>query len=367
MNYSRRKFLKATVALPAVAGGAYFWPPAIRKAFAALTLDELKQEIAKHRGETLVFSTWGGSTEAGFRDAYWTRFSEEFGVEIIEDGPPNIAKIIAMIKADNTTWDLCDVSSFKAYQLGVDGYAETFDFSLIDTSELPEITMTDWGPPSYSWSMVLGYRSDVYTDSPPTSVNDIFDVDRYPGKRAMRDQPTMNIMYAAQAAGIPSKEIYPFTEDKIALAYKKLDEVKDHFIFWKSGAQSQQLIANKEVDMCLLWNGRVDKLIDDGIPLGLAFADGQFVTDTWLIPKGAPNKRLAELFVAWFVHAENNAALSYYISNGPVNIKAFDKADPKREATLPSTYFDEMAVLDVEFWGKNFAVQMERWKQWRLS
>ena len=367
MNKTRRKFLKNTAALPAIAAGAYAWPSMMRSAFAAFPLDKLKQEIAKHRGETLVFSTWGGSTEAGFRDGYWTQFSKEFGVKIIEDSPPSLAKIIAMIDAGNVTWDVCDVASFKAYKMGIDGFAETFDYSLVDTSEIPKETMTPWGPPSYSWAMALGYRSDVFTSNPPTSVNDFFDYAKYPGKRAMRDQPTMNIMYAAQAAGIPSKDIYPFTEDKIALAYKKLDEGKDNFIFWGSGAQSQQLLANKEVNMCLLWNGRVDKLIEDGIPLGLAFVDGQFATDSWLIPKGAPNKRLAELFISWYVHPENNANLSYHLSSGPVNTMAFDKADPKRKATLPTTYADQMTVLDVEFWGKNFDREMERWKQWRLS
>ena len=281
--------------------------------------------------------------------------------------PPTNAKIVAMVKSGHTTWDLCDIGAYKSYGLGSQGYLEEVDYSVMDTTGMPGNALQKWGVGNYSWALVLVYNTEVYTDNKPSSIEDVFDVKRFPGKRSLRDHPVMNICYAAQAAGATPQNLYPLTEMKIKDAYRKLEEIQSDVIWWKAGAQSQQLISIGEVDMALMWNGRVDKLIEDGHPLEMVWKNAQFATASWVQPKGAPSKRVADLFCGWYIHPENNARFSDYMTSGPVNTLAFDKVKPQQRHLLPSTYVDQMGVLSNAYWGPNLDDHMNRWKEWRLG
>ena len=114
MKRARRDLLKRTAALSAAAGAAAFvHPSAIRSARAAMTIDKIKMALAKHKGEVLTLCTWGGTTADAFREAYFKPFSEEFGIEVVEDAPPTNAKIVAMVKSGYITWDLCDIGEIQ--------------------------------------------------------------------------------------------------------------------------------------------------------------------------------------------------------------------------------------------------------------
>ncbi len=367
MKLTRRALLKSTLAVPALAGAAYFNPFGMGRARAAISMARLKAEIAKHKGGSFTVSSWGGSFQEAQRKAFFAPFSKEFGIEIVEDSPPKNPKIVAMVKAGDVTWDVCDIGAYKVFGLGDGGYLEKLDYDIIDKEDILPGFALDYGIGNLSYSTVVAYRADVYTGDKPNSVTDLWDLKRFPGKRAMRNNPIENLNYALQADGVPGNQVYPLDAAKIKRALKKLDEIRDQVIWWTSGAQAPQLLANREVNMATAWNGRLDKIIAEGVPLGVVWNGAQLMGDSWVIPKGAPNKDLAMLFIAWATMPEINWRLSNYISYGPVNRKAFKYVRKDRMAMVPTSHADVQVPADYNYWGPNYNRVVGIWEEWMLG
>ena len=85
MTLNRRAFLQGTAA----GFGALALAPGMARA-AGLSLDQIKMELAKHKGRSLTVASWGGSFQEAQRKAFFAPFSEEFGIEIPDDAAETI-------------------------------------------------------------------------------------------------------------------------------------------------------------------------------------------------------------------------------------------------------------------------------------
>lgn len=346
-----------------------FGPVLTAAAGTPLTPAEIKAELSKHRGESLVITSWGGSYQDAQRKAYYEPFSKEFGIEIIEDSPASISKVMAMVKADNVTWDVVDGGSYKLDDLGRRGFMEPIDYNIIDSRDVLPFYVSKWHIGTISWCEGLGYRTDVFSgENAPTSCTDFFDVENFPGRRAMRDNPIFNIPLALLADGIPQDEIYPLTEEKLDRAFRKLDEIKPHVnVWWKQGAQPPQMLTDKEVVMATGWNGRISKVKQEGAPVEFLFNGAQLVGDSWYIPKGCEKKELAMLFIAWATLPENNWPLSQYIDYGPVNTKSIQYLPEGIVDRMPLTYADVQIKCDFSWWSTQYQDMLEKWREWKFQ
>jgi putative spermidine/putrescine transport system substrate-binding protein len=337
---------------------------------AGLSAEQVKQRLEKFRGKSLVIVSWGGSFQEAQSKAFFQPFAEEFGIKVVEDSPSSPDKIMAMVKAKNVTWDVVDLGSSNSEDLGRKGFLEPIDYSIVDKTDLVGKFAGEYGVGTITFSTVLAYRTDVaeWKGSEPTSVADFWNVEKFPGRRAIRDRPLDNLVFALVALGYPYDKIYPLTDEKLEKAYKKLDELKPHITtWWTAGAQPAQLLADKEVVMASAWNGRVEVVKREGIPIKLVWNGAQLQGDSFHIPKGSPNKELAMLFIAWQALPENNWKTSQYISYGPVNRKAFPKVADLYKGSLPSDFVDEQVPMDFEWVSYNFLRMLEMWREWKLK
>jgi putative spermidine/putrescine transport system substrate-binding protein len=119
--------------------------------------------------------------------------------------------------------------------------------------------------------------------------------------------------------------------------------------------------------MACAWNGRLDKIIAEGVPVGFAWNGAQLMGDAWVVPKGAPNKDLAMLFIAWASLPEINWRLSDYITYGPVNYKAIENVRPERRDKVPTTFAHLQITCDYDYWGDNYNDQVDIWNEWKLG
>lgn len=332
----------------------------------AQALDELASEFEKYRGKSLTVCNWGGSTGEAMRIGFWNPLKERFGIEVIEDSPPLNPKIVAMVESGDTLWDLADIAAFKSYALGAAGYLEEIDYSYIDTTHLPESLIHEWGVPNYTYGSPYILRTDRFPDT-PQDVTAIFDMEQFPGRRGLQDDPVDSVVYGCLAAGMKVSEIYPMTDEKLAVGYAELDKIRSELVYWKSAAQSQQLIANNDVAQMIIWNGRISSLVESGVPISSTWNKAQIGAQTWAIPKGSKNKQLAELVIAWWIAAEHNANLANAVAYGPVNTQSFENVDEDLRDGIPSGHTDETFFVDAIWWGKNYEEQIKRWETWRIS
>ena len=115
-------------------------------------------------------------------------------------------------------------------------------------------------------------------------------------------------------------------------AFRKLDSIKQHVVWWEAGAQPPQMLADGEVAMSTAYNGRIfNAQVVEGQPFAIVW-DGQLLDHTQLaIVAGAPNLEPALRFLAYAAQPASMAAMSGYLSYSPARQSALSLVTTHRE------------------------------------
>ena len=309
------------------------------------TFAEIEAALENHRGESFSFATWGGAYQEMQRLAFFVPFSEKFGVEIIEDGPPDYAKVRAMALTGNVTWDIVDGSGQAGVTMGLEGVLEELDESIIDKRDLfPHIRDAPWiGGGGSAYSMVLLYSKDTYPDGgpQPSSWADYLDDEAFPGYRGMipNDWNWKHMVRWAHLATNPS--LLETEEGRASLSAMSPEEldvswqiIEEQFIpaidLYTPGSNDCILfLESGEVDICQTDNGfAYDALANAGHNIAICWECGHDVlTDNWWIIRGIKEQdpvkwELLNLFFAWTQDPEIAASQALYQPYGPTNLKS---------------------------------------------
>jgi len=314
-------------------------------------------------GTTLTFVAQGGSYQDALKNAWQEPYTERTGVQFVNDEQSSNATLRAQVESGQVTWDVVDVGS----DFGLDAHQdllEPLDYGLIPRDEMnPDLDPTDYRVPVMTYGVVLAYNTDATGGQVPAGCADFFDSAKIPGKRGAWDYPASGMFeMALMADGVAPVDLYPLDLER---ATAKLDTIKDDIVFWTSGAESRELIGSGEVAMSMMWNGRTWGAIhEDNRPVDIQWNQQILTADYFVVPKGAPNRDAAMRFIAWSVCAENNGALSTYISYGPSNVNS--EPDPDMVDDLPVSHVDEnTAYFDDAYLVDNFEALDAAWQEWK--
>ena len=323
--------------------------------------------------QKLTITSWGGSYSASQRKAYYEPFMKETGLTILEDEwDGSIALIRAMVETGNYKSHVLDGSVAVAVAGCDEGLLEPIDWDALGMTPddfLPGGS-TECGIATIAYGTLFAYRTDVFPEDPPKSWADFWNVEKYPGKRALRANKVQgSLEFALIADGVPPSEVYDELRKPggIDRAFAKMDEIKDHLIYWETGAQAPQLLADKEVVMTSGWNGRFyNAIVDDGQPFALVWNGQALDFDYWFVPKDHPEKDLAWKFLAFASRPDRQGDQTNYIAYGPM-VKGADKfVNPDILPHLPTApqnttnYF----LMDVAFWADHRESTSARMATW---
>jgi putative spermidine/putrescine transport system substrate-binding protein len=299
--------------------------------------------------ESLTIVGWGGALSKAESEAFDKPFSKETGVAIVSEVyNGGLAQVKAQIEAGKVTWDVVDAEMTDAERGCDEGLLEE-----IPTSELapgadgtpPEkdffqSAIQDCGVANYVWSNVYAYDKRQFPAGGPKTIADLFDVEKFPGKRGLRKSPKANLEWAIMADGVPIDKVYDVlsTPEGVSRAFKVLDKIKADTIWWEAGAQPPQLLADGEVAMTSAYNGRLfNAIVKEGQPFEIVW-DGQ-VWDygAFIIPKGAPNRARALEYVRFATAPKQLADLTNYISYGPSRASGVAMVSEKMKPQLPTS------------------------------
>ncbi len=351
------------------------------------TREEIEAELAKYRGQSLVFSSWGGAYQSAQRSAYGVPFAEMFGIEIIDDSQPTVGRVRAMQESGNVTWHVFDTGGGSIHALARSDSLEHLDFSVIDTRDFLEVLKAPYiGGGGITWSETWAYNSDVYPEgSQPQNMADIYDTEKFPGRRSWNQFPEAEIVFVLLSKNpelLDTPEgrgnLAAPNEEQVDQAFELFEEYRDHpDIFWTTGSDCPQFLISGEADMCTNWNGRIYDAAKEGAPLKICWECGHVLnTDGWGIIKGLkdqdPEKfELAQLFMAWTSFPEVNSRMAQFITYGPVNTKALAAlSDPVYDDVrdeLPSSPSNiPFAIINDEVHrAANLDAWRERYEEWK--
>lgn len=265
----------------------------------------------------LVLANWGGDAIAAMTAAVIEPFQKETGIRVSVDGSgPTHGKIKAMVESGNTTWNVIDGDAFGAIQFGKEGLLEQIDYSIVDKAKVRPGFAWDSGVCGYFYSYVLAYDSSKFATAPQTWA-DFWDVQKFPGKRTLWKYMQGALEAALLADGVPEDKLYPLDVDR---AFTKLEQLKDHLIFWDASSQSQQLLRDGEVTMGQIWNTRAQTLaMDTGNKIKWSFNHAGVVPTAWNVPKGASHLKETMQFLAFMQRPDRQVALLKAMGAGSAN------------------------------------------------
>jgi len=334
-------------------------------------------------GEITIVS-WGGAYTKSQVEAYYKPWMALTGNKINSvdaDNPKTPIK--AQVEAGNVTIDIADIEYSDAVQYCDEGLLETLNLSELPAApdgtaaadDFIEGALTECAVANIVWSTVFAYDSSKFSGGAPSSIADLFDTKKFPGKRGLRKGAKATLEMALMADGVPADDVYKVlaTSEGVDRAFAKLDTIKNDVVWWEAGAQPPQLLADGEVSMTTAYNGRIfNAAIAEKKPFEIVW-DGQILDfDLYAIPKGAPNKDLAWEFIKFATDTQRLADQASWISYGPAR---------KSSGALVGKYSDgvtEMAphmptaeanlknalVNDFEFWADRSSELNERFNAW---
>ena len=327
--------------------------------------------------------SWGGAYTVSQVEAYHKPYTAATGKAVISVDSENPAPAIkAMVEAGNVTVDVGDVEYADAIRLCDEGLLEPIDAASLPAGADGVAAADDFLPGAVTecavstivFSTVFAYDTTKFPEG-PTTIADFFDLDKFPGKRAMRKGAKANLEMALMADGVPSADVYatletPEGQDR---AFAMLDKIKAETIWWEAGAQPPQLLADGEVAMTTAYNGRIfSAAVAEGKPFATVW-DGQvYEYDLFVIPKGAPNKEEALEFIKFSTSTQALADQAKWISYGPARLSSgplvglFNDGKTEMAPYMPTSAANLTNALasSYEFWVDRDAELNERFNAW---
>ncbi len=292
--------------------------------------------LAQEMANEMTIVSWGGAYQNSQLKAYVEPYQEmhpEVSVTWDESSNEAVAKLRAMNEAGNITWDLVDVVAADAIRLCDEGLAMEYDPEELlaegddGTSaedDFGDLIISDCYIPQIVYSTTFGYRTDMVPEGvdAPDEICDVFDLETYPGKRALEKRPINNMEWALLCDGVAKDEVYDVlaTPEGQQQALDKLETIKDDVIWWSAGADTPQLLADGEVFLGSTYNGRLYSVIEEqDQPVGMMWDAQVFDLDGWIIPEGLEDAQLARVkhFIKFATDTKRLADQANYISYGP--------------------------------------------------
>lgn len=331
--------------------------------------------------DELTVVSWGGSYTKSQMLAYVRPYRQETGLSIdVLDYNGGLWEIREQVESYNVKWDVVDLLLSDVIGGCQEGLLEKIDPAILAPApdgtpavqDFIEGTLRDCGVGTVIWSTVVAYHAGHFPteDNRPKTIADFFDVERFPGIRGLQNTPRVNLEWALMADGVPADQVYLVlaTWEGVQRAFSVLDKIKPHVVWWDTGAEPVNLLADGTVVMTSAYNGRIyDAIAEKGRNFAILW-DGQvWDIDLWGIPKGTDDLEQALRFVSFSTDARRLADQAEYSTYGPARKSSLALIDEAVKPYLPTTEANlkNALQLNAEWWAENedrLITQFEDWQ-----
>jgi putative spermidine/putrescine transport system substrate-binding protein len=325
-----------------------------------------------HAAGQVVVRNPGGAYSDTQKQYIYEPFTKETGIEVVIVAS-TLTKMLAMVKSGNAELDVADAGFDGLVTLNHTGALAPIDYASwkhADLKDVPEEYVTPTTVGLCLYATVLGYNKETFPNGKqPKSWAEFWDVEKFPGARMLADMASgsPNLEFALIADGVPMDKVFPIDIDR---AFKSLSRIKPHIKkFWDTGALSAQMLADREVVIGSIWNGRLQAIADKGAPVAIEWNQHMVQLQGYGIFKDAKNMKEAQLLVDYAMQPKAQLGLPKELAYGPTNRKTFAMLPADRIAMLPGSpeQMKRCFIQDAEWWDKNRAKVNSVWSKWILS
>ena len=381
----------------AALGAAWLWllgaaadaPPASAAAAAdpaaattAATASGPDPDPASDRAITVV--TWGGAYAYSQTRAYFEPFTEATGIRVdVERYDGGLDELRRQVAGGDAAWDLMDMTMADNRAACRLGLLEPIDHSLLlpapdgapADQDFIDGALTECGVAQIVYATVAAYHRDAFPGERPARIGDLFDVQRFPGTRALQRGPEANLEWALRSYGVPRQDLYQLlsTERGLRLAFERLDRIREHVVWWTSADRPMEMLIRGEAAIVSGYNGRLfDLAAVQGHPVEIIW-DGQvYELGSWGVPRGT--RRLDDVlaFIRFATGTRPLADQARYIAYGParrssmklVSTHAETGVDMRPHLPTSPANFRTAILKDTEWYGSLYDRIKARFDAW---
>ncbi len=320
---------------------------------------------------SVVIRTTGGAFEQALKRNFFDPFTKATGVRVVPfvaSYGDMMAKATAMETAGRVEWDIISPQYYELSKLS------NLLTDLGDCSAMPNVAAQ--GVPNacgrYGVLYVVGgqflaYNPEVFRNDKPASWVDFWNVDKFPGQRALPNtgSPWATLIAALVADGEEPAKLFPLDLDR---AFAKLDQIKPHVaVWWRTGAQSQQVMRSGNAVMSLMWSGTAYDAKKQGVPLDWSWTNAVADFGAWAILKGAPHPNAARAFIDFYMsNPEAHGAFSRemgYTTSSRAGQALLTPAEKQELGADPATA-QQIISPNADWLEQYRASTLERWNKW---
>ncbi len=327
----------------------------------------------------ITIASWGGSRITAMREVMFQPFERATGIRVRDDGPPEAAKVKAMVDSGNVTWDLLDTDIPAILTMVNNNLLEKIDYGRVDKTRLdkiPHVLQHPYGIGHLIYSFNIVYNTKTFpTGKHPRSWAEVWDGQMFKGARSFpfRGGISPQLEMAVLADGVPVDKVYPLDVDR---AWKAMDRLRPLVTKWYANhAEAIQLLASGEIDICCTIGPRGIVAKKEGAPIDVEYEGGKLAPDNWAIVKGSHNIDAVYQFLSFALDGKVQAELAKRIPYGPSSQEAFthlSEAEAKDLNTNPINVKRQF-WNDIDWWGAvgpdgktNQEAQTEQYARWMV-
>jgi putative spermidine/putrescine transport system substrate-binding protein len=327
--------------------------------------------------DALTLVGWGGAYMDAQRDALFTPFEQKFGSRIAaREYSGDLALLRAQVAAGSIEWDVVAVD-----EQGADEGCREGLFDQLSPRQLPpglnhSPAEQDFFAPALHDCAVGGsvraqlfFHLDDAFATAPQSLADVFDTQKFPGKRALPRTPRGNLEWALIADGVPASEVYAELQRPggASRAFARLTQLRPHIVWWREVPDAVRALTDGTVTIAAADHDAVAQLIV-GTPVAVVpvWAGQLWEIDYWAIVKGAPRAQSARKFLAFATGTLQQVEFARVSAHGPVRRSALTYTQPSVAAWLPSAddRLEHGLRIDADWWVRNEAQLNTQFREW---
>ncbi|MDE0698391.1 MAG: extracellular solute-binding protein [Boseongicola sp.] len=336
-------------------------------------------------GRAITVATWGGPYQYSQEKAYFEPFTKMSGIDInIDRYDGGLAELRRQVGSGETNgWDLVDMTMADNRAACKQGLLERIDHGILlpapdgtqAEQDFIDGALTECGVSQIVYAMIIAYNRDAFPGDRPTRIEDLFDLERFPGARSLQKGPEANLEWALRSYGVPREDLYQSlsTRRGLWLAFERLEDIREHVRWWTSVSTPMKLLVSGEVTMASAYNGRAfDAAVIQGHPVEIIWDAQIYELGAWGIPKGTRNLDEALEFIRFATGTQPLADQTKYIPYGParrssmklVSTHAETGVDIRQHLPTYPVHFGTAILKDTEWYASlhdRIKVRFDRW------
>jgi putative spermidine/putrescine transport system substrate-binding protein len=286
-------------------------------------------------GKTATFVIFDTGQKSQFSEAFTDPVAKRTGLRVVFDAPTDYAKLQAQVEAKNVTWTVAEADPWWAL-----GHCGKLIQKLKVTvpGSPPRFPSGACGTPGDTFAFVLAYDGKRFGSDPPRGWKDFFDLQKYPGKRAVWGSYALNgaLEGALLADGVPPSRLYPLDIDR---ALNKLQTIKSDIVFYDQPGQAVQMMQASSVAMAVIPSAQGYDQEQQGGSFDPVWNQALLSWDAYIVPIGA-DRSAARALLEQIASASGQATLAENLAYGVTNPDAKPKLSKAQKRWNPSGEID---------------------------